>query len=53
MAYEIIYLPEAVDHLRALPKNSQALVLDQVDVHLTNQPTLQALKPAITKPMQS
>ena len=30
MAYSIIYSPEAVDHLAALPKATQELVLDQV-----------------------
>ena len=40
MAYEIIYSPEAVDHLQALPKNSQVLVLDQVDAQLMHQADL-------------
>lgn len=50
MAYEIIYSPEALDHLQALPKNSQVLVLDQVDVQLTHQPTLATRKRKVLRP---
>lgn len=38
MAFEIVYSPEAVDHLLALSKYEQAKVLDQVDEQLTHQP---------------
>jgi len=31
MSFEIVYSPEAVDHLRALSKTQQVLVVDQVD----------------------
>ena len=34
MAFSIIYSPEAVDHLAALPKDSQKLVLDEVERQL-------------------
>ena len=44
MAFEIVYSPEAVDHLRALPKTSQVLVVDQVDEQLVHQPTLPTRK---------
>lgn len=38
MAFEIVYSPEAVDHLLALSKYEQATVLDQVDEQLAHQP---------------
>ena len=44
MAFEIVYSPEAVDHLRALPKSSQVLVVDRVDEQLIHQPTLPTRK---------
>ena len=50
MAYEIIYSPEAVDHLQALSKNSQVLVLDQVDAQLKHQPTLATRKRKVLRP---
>ncbi len=40
MAFRIIYSPEAVDHLQALPKAAQMLVVDQVDEQLTHGPQL-------------
>lgn len=50
MAFEIIYSPEAIDHLSALPKNSQVLVLDQVDEQLVVQPMLPTRKRKLLRP---
>ncbi len=50
MPYEIIYSPEAVDHLRALAKNSQVLVLDQVDEQLAHEPGLATRKRKVLRP---
>ena len=44
MAFAIIYSPEALDHLRSLPKSSQVLVLDEVDEQLAHQPILPTRK---------
>ena len=38
MAANIVYSPEAVDHLAALSKSDQVLILDQVDQLLPVQP---------------
>ena len=50
MPFEIIYSPEAVDHLQALPKASQVLVLDQVDEQLAHEPTLPTRKRKLLRP---
>lgn len=50
MAFDIVYSPEAGDHLRALPKASQVMVLDQVDEHLADQPTLATRKRKVLRP---
>ena len=50
MAFEIIYSPEAVDHLQALPKATQVLVVDQVDEQLVHQPTLPTRKRKVLRP---
>ena len=50
MAFEIVYSPEAVDHLRALPKASQMLVVDQVDEQLVHQPMLPTRKRKVLRP---
>ena len=50
MAFEIVYSPEAVEHLRALPKTSQVLVVDQVDEQLVHQPTLPTRKRKVLRP---
>ena len=50
MAFTIIYSPEAVDHLQALPKATQTLVIDQVDEHLAHQPKLPARKRKLLRP---
>ena len=38
MAYEIRWSPDARDHLRQLPANQRALLLDSVERYLTDQP---------------
>jgi len=40
MAFAIEYSPDAVDHLGTLSKRDQQKVVDQIDLHLTHQPTL-------------
>ena len=44
MAFAIIYSPEAVDHLKALPKATRARVVDQVEEQLTHEPKLPTRK---------
>jgi mRNA-degrading endonuclease RelE of RelBE toxin-antitoxin system len=50
MAFTIVYSPEAVDHLRSLPKRSQALVLDEVDQQLAHQPMVLTRKRKLLRP---
>jgi mRNA-degrading endonuclease RelE of RelBE toxin-antitoxin system len=50
MAFTIMYSPEAVDHLSALPKAEQVLVIDQVEQQLTHQPTLPTRKRKVLRP---
>jgi len=50
MAFAIIYSPEAVDHLQALPKATQVLVVDQVDEQLTHEPALATRKRKLLRP---
>jgi mRNA-degrading endonuclease RelE of RelBE toxin-antitoxin system len=50
MLFAIVYSPEALDHLRALPKNSQVLVVEQVDEQLTHQPMLPTRKRKLLRP---
>jgi mRNA-degrading endonuclease RelE of RelBE toxin-antitoxin system len=50
MAYSISYSPEAVDHLRSLPKNRQVLVVEEVDKQLTHQPTVPTRKRKLLRP---
>jgi len=50
MALAIVYSPEAVDHLRLLPKSNQVLVLDQVDEQLAHQPMLPTRKRKLLRP---
>ena len=50
MVFAIIYSPEAVDHLRSLPKNDQVLVLDEVDEQLAHQPMLPTRKRKLLRP---
>ncbi len=50
MAFAIIYSPEAVDHLQALPQATQVLVVDQVDEQLTHDPALPTRKRKLLRP---
>ena len=50
MLYTIRYSPEAVDHLGALPKTKQVLVVEQVDAQLAYQPTLPTRKRKLLRP---
>ena len=50
MAFSIIYSPEAVDHLAALPKAAQKLVLDQVERQLVHDPALPTRKRKVLRP---
>ncbi len=50
MAFSIVYSPEAVDHLAALPKASQKLVLDEVERQLAHDPALESRKRKVLRP---
>lgn len=50
MAFAIVYSPEAVDHLRALPRALQVLVVNQVDELLAQEPTLPTRKRKLLRP---
>lgn len=41
MPYRIEYSPDAVDHLRALTRREQAIVLNRVDEALKHQPRME------------
>ena len=50
MAFEIVYSPEAIDHLLALTKFEQTIVLDQVDEQLIHQPQHSTRKRKLLRP---
>lgn len=50
MAFEIVYSPEAIDHLLALTKFEQTIALDQVDEQLTHQPQLPTRRRKLLRP---
>jgi len=50
MAFTILYSPEAVDHLREIPKATQVLVVDEVDAQLTHEPILPTRKRKLLRP---
>ena len=50
MVFTIVYSPEAVDHLAALPKTTQTLVVDEVDKRLARQPTLPTRRRKLLRP---
>ena len=50
MAFQILYSPEAVDHLSFLAKTEQVRVLNEVDLHLTNEPALPTRKRKLLRP---
>jgi mRNA-degrading endonuclease RelE of RelBE toxin-antitoxin system len=40
--YTVEYSPEAIKHIRALPADRRAMVVDQVEQRLTHEPTVPA-----------
>ena len=50
MVFETLYSPEAIDHLVALTKVEQVLVLDQVEQQLSHQPLLPTRKRKVLRP---
>ncbi len=50
MVFAIVYSPEAVDHLAALSKATQRLVVDQVEKQLTHEPKLPTRKRKLLRP---
>ncbi|MBI1813434.1 MAG: type II toxin-antitoxin system RelE/ParE family toxin [Deltaproteobacteria bacterium] len=50
MVFAIVYSPEAVDHLAALSKATQRLVVDQVEKQLTHEPNLPTRKRKLLRP---
>jgi mRNA-degrading endonuclease RelE of RelBE toxin-antitoxin system len=50
MQATIVYSPDALVHLAALPKSDQVTVLDQVDQLLSHQPTLSGRKRRFLRP---
>jgi mRNA-degrading endonuclease RelE of RelBE toxin-antitoxin system len=50
MAFEIFFSPEAVDHLVALPKFEQTMVVVQIEIQLAYQPTLPTRKRKVLRP---
>jgi mRNA-degrading endonuclease RelE of RelBE toxin-antitoxin system len=50
MPFKIIYSPEAVEHLAALAKATQVIVVDQIDEQLTHDPMLPSRKRKLLRP---
>jgi mRNA-degrading endonuclease RelE of RelBE toxin-antitoxin system len=50
MAYKIEYSPDAVNHIAALPRADQVMVVDQVEIQLADQPTLPTRKRKLLRP---
>jgi mRNA-degrading endonuclease RelE of RelBE toxin-antitoxin system len=50
MAFAIFYSPEAVDHLAALPRDEQVMVVNEVELQLTHQPTLATQRRKMLRP---
>ena len=50
MAFDILYSPEAVDHLAAFAKAEQVRILDEVELQLTHEPMLQTRKRKTLRP---
>lgn len=53
MVYSIEYSPDALEHLRALPARQRVTVLEEVEVQLTHEPTVETRnrKPMRPKPL--
>lgn len=41
MPYEIVFEPDAVEHLQGFSARDQAIVLDHIEVQLTSQPDVE------------
>jgi mRNA-degrading endonuclease RelE of RelBE toxin-antitoxin system len=50
MEFQILYSPEAVDHLEPLTKAEQVRVLVEVELQLTHQPTLPIRRRKLLRP---
>jgi mRNA-degrading endonuclease RelE of RelBE toxin-antitoxin system len=50
MAFEIILSPEAIDHLSALPAHHRRILLDAIDTHLANEPTMITRRRKLLRP---
>jgi mRNA-degrading endonuclease RelE of RelBE toxin-antitoxin system len=50
MAYAVIYSPEAVDHLSALQKTDQVMVMNEVEQQLSQEPKLKTRKRKLLRP---
>jgi mRNA-degrading endonuclease RelE of RelBE toxin-antitoxin system len=55
MAYEIILSPEALDHLAGFAARQRRIILDEIELQLTNEPTrvTQQRKPMRPNPLAS
>lgn len=50
MSFEIVYSPEAIEHLRVLARDEQVTVLDQVEQQLVHQPNAPTRKRKFLRP---
>jgi mRNA-degrading endonuclease RelE of RelBE toxin-antitoxin system len=50
VAYRIVYSPECQDHLHALTARDRVILLDAVDQHLTQQPTVERRHRKLLRP---
>jgi mRNA-degrading endonuclease RelE of RelBE toxin-antitoxin system len=50
MLFDIVYSPEAVDHLCALPKADQVLIVDQVEQQLKHEPAAPTRRRKVLRP---
>jgi mRNA-degrading endonuclease RelE of RelBE toxin-antitoxin system len=50
MVFQILYSPEAVDHLAALTKAEQVRAIDEIEQQLTHQPTLPTRRRKLLRP---
>ena len=55
MAYEIILSPEALDHLAGFTARQRRIILEEIELQLTNEPTrvTQQRKPMRPNPLAS
>lgn len=50
MIFEILYSPEAVDHLVAFTKAEQVRIVDEIDEQLAHEPSLPTRKRKLLRP---